>query len=1123
MRLAFPIGLLVLLCTAASCDSPAGLLATPDGSGPELIFDPDTRPFPDMPFPIDLATRPDPVAATGLRLNVSKLAPTGLERSVRSTLDRLDGFGTFAPISVSFDAPLDLESIRSTRHDDSDRSDDLILVLVIDPESPHFGEASYLDLGRGYFPITLERNDNYFASDPRWQASNLVLESQDEDLDGDGVMDPGEDTDSDGVLDRANVFPGSAGDPYRDLVDFYELETDTLLIRPVVPLRERTRYAVVLTNQLTGTDGQPVRSPFEFVHHLKQTKALSPLEDALAQHGRTLDQVAFAWTFTTMSIFADLDSLREGLRGSGPFARLEDEFPPEPYLHQFRDEVIGDEKRLFVVEAEEIRGVLVAAGQFILPLIGAGADALDPLLESYTFVDYFVSGSFRSPYLLDTPGEVWDLDPQTGHLSAGEQEVTFWLSVPKAHQHTLADGTRIEYKPPFPVVVYIHGSTSTRLEALGWAGTLGRYGFAVLGIDAVGHGLSFDRVSPELEGLVEAVFGSKYMRGMYRAMKTDRSRDLNGDGWTNSGGDFWSADIFHTRDVIRQTVVDILQAVRMLRSFDGQRPFEPRQDPRSDIQRGPEGEQENCSGRTYEQGRIPFEGDVNCDESIDLAGDFNGDGQVDVGGPDGLIVATGVSLGGIVSALATAVEPDIARAAPISGGGGLSDIASRCLQPGVVEAVFMKLFGPLIVGVPVAAVNAEAVVFPDPTTRKVFSTVYRIDQVRGIWAADDPQHQAQDYSLGVVVKDRLVTLQSPPDEGMALLIDYDAVAQPDQGRIPPGDIRLRVEYDLYNVNKELRLTIADAVDLQAGDQVRLSNLDNGETKTVTAGAYGRFRVAVAADSKENIETEDPEQRRQALLTSDRLQLELLHPDGSLKRRIDSLTQELPWHGATLLAGDPLLALVEGFGLQRNTPDLRRLVQLSQIMLEPADPANWVGRAADRLLVILTIGDMNVPINTGITLARSAGLLRFDPDSEDTLPADRRRADGKTEHQVLFDMWVHEGLEKLERFPERPGRLGDPDDLDRNMDGFSAPSPDEPLRATRYDDQGRPVAGVRFAYLRPDGQHGFRVPAPTKAFDIDSFMINMMARYFLDGVIEDDPCLEDYSGNFIPKVFVPLEQ
>ena len=42
-----------------------------------------------------------------------------------------------------------------------------------------------------------------------------------------------------------------------------------------------------------------------------------------------------------------------------------------------------------------------------------------------------------------------------------------------------------------------------------------------------------------------------------------------------------------------------------------------------------------------------------------------------------------------------------------------------------------------------------------------------------------------------------------------------------------------------------------------------------------------------------------------------------------------------------------------------------------------------------------------------------------------------------------------------------------------------------------DDSGRPVSGVRFPYLLPGGQHGFRVPAPFKAFDIDSYMINMM--------------------------------
>jgi hypothetical protein len=1115
------IGLLASVCPLA-CDGPAGLLPSPPGDGPQVIFDFAARPFPEIPFPCDLATRPDPSSATGRRINASLVASTGLERSVRKTLDGLDGFGTYAPISVSFDDRLDLDRIRATRHDDSDRSDDQVLVVVVDPDSAHFGEAAALDLGRGYFPVTLELNDNYFASDPRWMTSNLLFDTQAEDLDADGLLDPTEDSDSDGVLDQPNVYPGSVGDPYRDLVDFYDLQTDTLLIRPVVPLRERTRYAVVLTHGLRGADGQPVRSPFAWVHHLDQLADLRGLADALARNGRDLSEVAFAWSFTTMSVKADLQALRDGLWGQGPFARLAAEFPPEPYLHQLRDQTRPGEQRLYAVEAAEIEGLLLTAGRFILPLIGAGEEALGPLLDSYQFVDYFVSGSFRSPYLLDTADEIWDVDARSGRLNTGEQEVTFWLSVPRAHQHTLADGTRIEYKPPFPVVVYVHGSTSTRLESLGWAGTLGRYGFAVLGIDAVGHGISFDRVSPDLEDLIETVFAGLNLSGMYRAIKTDRARDLNGDGWSDSGGDFWSADIFHTRDVIRQTALDLVQAVRMLRSFDGQRTFAVREDPRSASQIGPLDEQVNCSGRAYREGRIQFTGDVDCDQAVDLAGDFNGDGQVDVGGPDSLIVATGVSLGGIVTALATGLEPEIQRAAPIAGGGGLSDIAARSLQSGVVEAVFMKLFGPLIVGVPVVATNDEPVEYDDPTTRKTFHARFRIDQIRGIWAASDAQRTGRDYSRGAIVKDRLVTLQSPPEADVALVIDYDAVARPELGELPPGPVRLRIEYDLYNVNKELRLTIADDVDLRTGDRVRLTNLSNGEQRTVTAGPLGRFRVAVAADSHEDLGSQDPLARREALLASDRLRLELLAPDGQLRLQIDALQSDLVWHGTDLNAGDPLLALVEGFGLERNTPDLRRMVQLSQIMLEPADPANWVANASDRLLLVLTIGDMNVPINTGIALARSAGLLRFDPLASDPVPVERRRADQRTEHQVLFDLWVPEGLEKLDRFPEQPGTLADPDDLDDGADGFDALSPDQALRATRYDPAGRPVAGVRFGYLLPTGQHGFRVPAPTKDFDIDSYLINQMARFFQDGWVEDSTCLEDYSCDFIPRTLVPLE-
>ena len=37
--------------------------------------------------------------------------------------------------------------------------------------------------------------------------------------------------------------------------------------------------------------------------------------------------------------------------------------------------------------------------------------------------------------------------------------------------------------------------------------------------------------------------------------------------FSDPGGDLWSANPFHTRDVLRQTVIDYAQAVRVFRSF----------------------------------------------------------------------------------------------------------------------------------------------------------------------------------------------------------------------------------------------------------------------------------------------------------------------------------------------------------------------------------------------------------------------------------------------------------------------------------------------------------------------------------------------------------------------------
>jgi len=70
------------------------------------------------------------------------------------------------------------------------------------------------------------------------------------------------------------------------------------------------------------------------------------------------------------------------------------------------------------------------------------------------------------------------------------------------------------------------------------------------------------------------------------------------------------------------------------------------------------------------------------------------------------------------------------------------------------------------------------------------------------------------------------------------------------------------------------------------------------------------------------------------------------------------------------------------------------------------------------------------------------------------------------------------------------------------------------------------ADLRLGYARwpwdsleidPDGAHGFQIPEPQKAFDLPTYMINKIGRYFQTrgGEILDDLCLEDHSCVFIP--------
>ncbi|HZO17088.1 MAG TPA: hypothetical protein VFB62_27615, partial [Polyangiaceae bacterium] len=590
---------------------------TRSGPGATVRYDLGHKPLPEIPLPNDTATWPDPTSRTGLRINASLVAPTEIERQARENFSQMEGWGTFAPISVAFDVPsdhpdyagyegaaIDLANVRARhRGDDYDLADDAVYVIDLDT-----GVPVIVDLGAGNFSYTLRELEKYWANDTRATERNLLFETIDETAGG-AIVDyaPQHDTDFDGVLDRPNLTEVDAcpnpdrarcdnprhadyGTPEcfdlrraRDrciadeLLTWYERETNTLLLRPLVPMKQMTRYAVVLTDRLVDGRGNPVKSPFDQIFHASQRSAAERVEAILNDgavatyygdlHGTGLSRVGFVFSFTTQPTVDDLRRLRDGLYGQGPFARWAEQFPTEieverlvgltPGLAQGATEAPGWETsglgmeagcpgkvgNLWLLRYEDLRDTmkeLVESGFQIDP----GPDS-QQLLRKFDNVSHMIIGTFRSPFLLEggpdstDPNAAFDINYLTGGAVESEDVVQFWLLVPKE---------TAEHKQPFPVNIFGHGYTSTFLEQILYAGNMAEQGIATIGINAMGHGLV---MSTGESTAASGVLGGICHAPTFDALTLGRTRDLNKDGEQDSGGDFWSSYIFHTRDGVR--------------------------------------------------------------------------------------------------------------------------------------------------------------------------------------------------------------------------------------------------------------------------------------------------------------------------------------------------------------------------------------------------------------------------------------------------------------------------------------------------------------------------------------------------------------------------------------------
>ena len=1105
MRIWRVLALAVFATLAPGCDegTPQGHRVTPAGTGPRITWDLEYDTLPLIPLPNDVATWPDPSSPTGRRINASVLVPTGLERMTRARFNDLDGWSTFGPITVPFDGDLNLDDLLQRQGGTGHfREADFVnhAIYLVDMET---GLPVPLDLNSGNFPYAVTHTDQYQDNDPRSTESNLLFETVNEDANNNGALDPGEDTDFDGVLDRPNTLDGRLMGTPNETVDrmawFYERESRTLILRPLVPLRPRRTYAVVLTNRLRGANGQPVRSPFDHVHHVRQTEALASLPRRLAAHPALYGslatagwgEVAFAWTYTTQSVTDDLDTIREGLYGRGSMARLATQFPAEaaPMTMQGGPNCMPAGARTYVATGDQFRATLMGVG----PLLGLNPAQTQILLRSYANLSHIVTLVFDTPFFLGDPereqrDDVFDIDWRTGRARVNRETIAMTLFIPRE---------TAERRQPFAPLIFMHGHGSNSGEILGYGGLVLQHGHALVTLNAPGHGLE---LTPAIQTALRGAFGAQCIGGAGTALTLGRARDLNDDRTPDSGADYWTAYLFHTRDSVRQTIIDQMQAVRVLRGFDG-RPAR------------------TTTFTTRDGAGVSSDGDYNRDGRADIAGDFDGNGVPDLGGPNSNFYAAGGSLGGITTAVLTGAEPSITASVPVVGGGGLADIAIRTENGSVLAALILRVMGPLVLSTPSAGPNR------------------------------DSSCPAGDFSLHIVASD----LDNRGRSEFACLPAADMAADD-----------LLVVRNLSNGEVECSGVTGGApgrfrvpVPSDADDRWEVSYYRHGRDK-IRFGTCTWVGAAPRADRVINTWEVGATQR-----------------DAGCRACASFAAR-------TWEQGAPLVAPTAGFGRRRQTPEFRRLVMLAQMVVERGDPINYARRVfleplgtADRparprsMLITNTTGDPNVTIATGYALARAAGIVPFLPHdapahlAEFRAPADfaARYPGFASPNDVYLGYHAIEGLSRLPRHPAGTGGenfLADLDDIsdgrqyfNRNgrdqlamgMGGIQPVTPGRngvpgaPLRWSRRsqpmarpgDDSvftyanGMPTSGMVSPYVQPQGIHGFReIYNEAIAFDMGVYMFSMVGRYLFTNGTEipylADPtghqCLEDSSCAYL---------
>jgi pimeloyl-ACP methyl ester carboxylesterase len=345
----------------------------------------------------------------------------------------------------------------------------------------------------------------------------------------------------------------------------------TMAIIPTTPLKQLESYLVVLTNGIRASDGTPA-TPDQTYFLTKRTSplcvggastdpllpsasacALEPLRQLTNSHlaaansrGISPDNVVVSWVFTTQSITPVLQAVRSRVTSAPTTIANSGRNTSVANLPPIADIYAGIITLPYYLSAPTAQNPLgplngfwkAAPNGYVPPFAGA----LDPTSTNITFANPF-------------PVKTTDVT------------VPMVITIPNA-----ASG-RTKPAAGWPVIIFQHGITRNRLDALAIAATAAAQGFAVVSIDQPLHGITpaddpaftspfYTPLTPFAAVARERTFDVDYINNATGAAGPDGKVDPSGAHTINL------ASLLTSRDNLRQATADLFVLAASIPTMD---------------------------------------------------------------------------------------------------------------------------------------------------------------------------------------------------------------------------------------------------------------------------------------------------------------------------------------------------------------------------------------------------------------------------------------------------------------------------------------------------------------------------------------------------------------------------